>query len=700
MPLPALRQELGLFEAPPAEDGSPAWTLHDPAANRYYRIGWAAFEVLSRWHLGEAARIVAAIQGETALRLEEDDVAAVADFLSRNHLLEPMGREGLARLAAARQAVRHGWLTWLLHHYLFFRVPLFRPGRLLELGAPWVAFAYTPRFRAALAAVTLLGVYLVSRQWDRFAHTFSDYRHWSDLLAVGLALSFAKVLHEFGHAFTAQRYGCRVPTMGMAFLVMWPVLYTDTNEAWKLVSRRQRLAIGAAGILTELALAACATLLWSFMPDGAIRSGLFLLATSTWIITLGINASPFMRFDGYFLLSDWLDMPNLHGRAFALGRWWLRESLFGLGAPVPETFTPRRQVFLIAFAFGTWIYRLVLFLGIAFLVYHLFFKLLGILLLGVELGWFIFLPIWGELREWGRFRSTLAWNRQTRRTAGVAGVLLLLLILPWQAEVRAPAVLGAAEFQGLYAVSAATVQAPPVAAGTLVRAGDVLVELQAPDLRRRLLEARVQEQVLRRQLEQQPFDEQLRNEGAALGQRWQGAAAEAAGLAALVEQLTVRAPFDGRVVEANDSLVPGAWVAAREKLFFVAGTRGAQGEAYVDEGQKARLEKGGRATFVADLAEAGAAECRVADIDALGMLELDLPYVASPYGGQVPARKDSRDALVPLEPVFRVRLDACDAARAPLGELRGVAVLKGERQSFLGAAFRHVAAVLRREAGL
>ncbi|UGA40408.1 hypothetical protein JOS77_14430 [Chromobacterium haemolyticum] len=162
--------------------------------------------------------------------------------------------------------------------------------------------------------------------------------------------------------------------------MMMPVLYTDTNDAWKLNSRRQRLLIGGAGMLAELVLAAWATLLWSFLPDGPLRAGVFLLATTTWLATLAINASPFMRFDGYFLLADYLGLPNLHNRAFALARWQLRKTLLGLDDPVPEHFPAARRRGLILFAWATWLYRLVLFLSIAFLVYHLFFKALGMLL--------------------------------------------------------------------------------------------------------------------------------------------------------------------------------------------------------------------------------------------------------------------------------------------------------------------------------
>src|SRR3569833_2826403 len=119
----------------------------------------------------------------------------------------------------------------------------------------------------------------------------------------------------------AKRYGCRVPTMGVAFLVLFPVAYTDVNDEWRLRERRQRLAVGADGMLTELAVAAWATLARVMLPEGELRNTTFVLATFTWISSIAIITSPFMRFDCFFLLSDWLDFPNLHQRAFALGRW-------------------------------------------------------------------------------------------------------------------------------------------------------------------------------------------------------------------------------------------------------------------------------------------------------------------------------------------------------------------------------------------
>jgi putative peptide zinc metalloprotease protein len=159
-------------------------------------------------------------------------------------------------------------------------------------------------------------VFLVSRDWQRFVGTFP---HLFSLgaLAFGVALFFAKFCHEFGHAFMAKRAGCRVQSMGVAFMVLLPMFYTDVSDAWRVNDRRARLLIGAGGVLAELLLACIALLVWSLLPDGPARTAAFMLASATWITTLVVNLNPFMRFDGYFLLSDLWEVDNLQGRAFA-----------------------------------------------------------------------------------------------------------------------------------------------------------------------------------------------------------------------------------------------------------------------------------------------------------------------------------------------------------------------------------------------
>ncbi|UTH76152.1 HlyD family efflux transporter periplasmic adaptor subunit [Chromobacterium sp. IIBBL 290-4] len=696
--LPALRQELTLHDGPTQADGSPCWMLHDPAANRFYQLGWASFELLSRWPLGDVDAVLASVNSETTLHVAEEDLEQLLRFLQMHQLLQAPSVAECNWLWRIHQANRPGKAMWLLKNYLFFRIPLIRPEAALNRILPWLGVLYRPVFWWVVAGMAALGLSLVSRRWDEFTHTFSAYGGWGAAAGIAVSLSLAKILHEMGHALTARHFGCRVPAMGMAFLVMVPVLYTDTNDAWKLPSRRQRLLIGASGMLAELTLAAGATLAWCFLPEGPLRAGAFMLATTTWLATLAINSSPFMRFDGYFLLADWLGVPNLHARAFALARWRMRSLILGLDDPVPEYFPEARRRGLILFAWATWLYRLVLFTSIALLVYHMFFKALGLMLLMVELGWFIVRPIVAELQVWRRRRGELQWRRETRRSATLAVLLVLALLLPWQSRVSSPAVLGAAQWQGLYAPAAAEVRQVMVKEGDSVRQGQELARLASPELELALAQAGVIESHLAWQVAQQSFNAELQQQGTALAEEWRAARDQVESLQKQKQRLTLTAPFAGRVADVSDALRQGTALADGEHLLDVVGREGVKGEAFVDEDALDGLHPGAQARFVADSGEASVG-CRLGPIDRLNLATLDQPLMASLYGGPIPVEQREH-GLVPLAAVFRVRLEDCGHRAAPLREMLGVARLSGERYSLLQRGWRHVAAILEREAGL
>lgn len=702
--LPPLRQDLALHAAEAAPDGSPTWTLHDPAANRFYKLSWPAFELLSRWALGGLQAAVDAVNRETTLRVTLDDAQALQAMLARSHLLQARSAQDTQRLAAVAAAGKPGPAQWLLHNYLSFRVPLVRPMAFLHRASAHVRWAFQPAFWALVAALAALGLLLALRRWDEFVHGFASYATLSGAIAVAVAMSVSKVLHELGHAFAAHRHGCRVPSMGVAFLVMWPVLYTDTNEAWKLVSRRQRLVIGVAGMASEIALAAVALLLWGLLPDtpqwAALRSGAFVLATTTWVLTLAVNASPFMRFDGYFLLSDALNMPNLHERAFAQGRWWLRERLFGFGDAAPEPASPGRSRFLVGFAFATWLYRLVLFFGIALLVYHLFFKALGLLLMAVELGWFIARPVWRELKLWWQRRAALRWNRATATTALLAAGAALVVLWPWRVTVRAPAVLSAATAQGLYAPYAGQMASALPRPGTRVKAGEHLASLRSPDLQSRLDLAQAREQQLQWQLAQQPFNEQLMEAGPALRKRWEAAAEEVAGLQREAQRLQITAPFDGTVVDVADDVMPLSWIPDGQKLLVLVGPAGSKVEAYVDEADLADAHATAQARFIGNDLHGHTVQCSAVTADAVQLAQLDQPLVASIHGGKLAVQHQADGRVVPLRPVFRLLLAGCDAAAAPASEIAGTATLQGPRRSLLEAGLRWSVALWRREGAI
>jgi putative peptide zinc metalloprotease protein len=705
MALPALREELALLPGPVLSDGQPSHTLHDPVRNLFFQIDWPTFEVLRRWHLGSMASIAESVSAQTTLQLERSDVDGIQTFLRDNQLLRPAPGAGGAAALAARLRTRRGSI-WqqLLHNYLFFRVPLVKPDRWLGRWAPHVGFFYSRRFLLLTLAALCWGLVEVFRQWERFTGTLVDTFSVAGLVSYGFTLVGVKVLHELGHAFTAKRLGCKVPTMGIAFLVMWPVAYTDTNEVWKLTARRQRLAVVAAGVLTELAVAAWATLAWALLPEGLPKSMAFLLATTTLLTTLVVNASPFMRFDGYFLLSDWLGMPNLHARAFALARWHLRETLLAWGAPAPEALPARRRAGLILFAYATWVYRLVVFLGIAALVYAFFIKAVGILLFMVEIGWFVLLPLYRELAIWRAHWPALKKRPRARRSLAVLAALALIGFMPWPTRLTASALLRPEAQFVVYAPPHAQVVALPIAEGQRVEAGTVLMQLDSPDLASQRARAAARASRLRWQAASATFNGEQRTQWLLTQQQLDTAEAEVAALEADAERYRPAAPFAGVLRDLAPDLRPGAWLGAREPLARLVDDRGGPlVVAYLNEDDLARVSAGDGARFYADSPQGPSVALRVERIDTDASRVLAEPELSSLFGGSVAVReKDGR--FHPERPVYRVTLVATDAAAAatPLSAQhtwRGTVVVSGRWAAPGWHYLRGALAVLRREAG-
>jgi putative peptide zinc metalloprotease protein len=440
LPLPPLRSDLHILRVGSFRDGSPRFRIHDPLRNRYFELGQVDVDVLAHWQGSESAAAMAARLAAAGADVALEDILALRELLMRYQLVDASGPAHFAMLRELWLRQRLHWLTWLLHSYLFFRIPLLRPDALLVKLLPAARLLVSLPVRVLLLALALVTPVLLAREWTDYTQAFAGLLTLEGIVASAIAAFCAKILHECGHAFVARAHGVRVPVMGLGFLVMWPVLYTDTSDSWKLPDHRARFRIAAAGIATEGAIALGALFLWTLTPPGGLRSALFFLSTTSLLITLSLNASPFMRFDGYFLLSDALDFPNLHERAGAQARWWLRRALWGREVPAPEPHGARFGRFLAAFALVTWAYRAVVFFGIALLVYLAFFKLLGMVLMAVELGWFLARPVWSEARELWRLRAELhpRWLRLFALLALAGGGLTLLA---WAGEARSPGLL-------------------------------------------------------------------------------------------------------------------------------------------------------------------------------------------------------------------------------------------------------------------
>lgn len=697
--LPALREDVSLQSAPPGRDGAPHWNLYDPVRNCFFRIGWLEFEMLSRWKEGmQPEELRAAVCSGTPLVIGEEDVLSLLQFMQQNELLQAAStgmRDMLLNMSASRKL--SAW-KWLLHHYLFIRIPLIKPEAFLSRTLPRLGFVFRPAFFFWVGMLSAIGIVRVINQWAEFSATFLYFFSWQGMIYYGLALALAKLFHEFAHAYTAKRYGLRVPTMGIAFMLLMPLLYTDTSEGWKLNSRKARLAIDAAGIIAELCLAGLAALLWSFLPEGPFKSAAYMLAAVTWISTLLINLNPFMRFDGYYLLMDALDIPNLQARGFAFGRWQLRKWLLGWQAEIPEPGLEHMKKWLLLYAYSTWIYRLILFTTIGLLVYYFFFKAAGIFLFAVEIGWFVVLPIWKEVGMWREMREKWKGSAIAKRNGVLALVMLLMLAVPWHTEISGEGYWRADPYTRIYPPAAARLGSIFVAEGQAVHKGDPLFSLDSPATDWQLQSVRERIVGIKSQLAGTVGSVSLLERKRALEQQLAEAEAELAARHEDNARLQIIAPHDGVFRDLDNGLYPGAWLGMRRMLGLVVGKEGAYAQVFVSEADVARIKMGARATLLPRSPDASAFDAVVTGIDETATTYLPEPMLASPYGGPIAAHAGGMGVMTAHEALFRITLKTEGSANVQ--KLTPVSVhIDADRSSFLMDLGRKAAGLLIRESG-
>jgi len=696
--LPALREDLRLEPGAPSINGEPRWLIYDPVRHKYFEIPEAAFELLSVWQVGSVQTVRGLVLERCQRIVEDGEILDLVKFLETNGLTDrPPGGDSRAYLDLAKRS-KQNLLMKGVHGYLFIRIPLFRPARFLKATVALVA----PFYSRAMLWLTLLagiaGLYLVSRQWDQFTHTFLHFFSMEGAVYYGVSLIFIKTLHELAHAYTATKYGVRVPTMGIALMVLFPVLYTDVTDAWKLKSRRQQLEIAGAGIVMELAIACFATLAWAILPVGPVKSIAFTLATSSWILSLAVNLNPLMRFDGYYLLADLWGISNLQSRSFAVGRWWLREALFRIGHPPPDRFAKDTRNLLVIFAFSVWLYRFFLFLGIALLVYHIFFKALGIVLFIIEIIYFIVWPILSELRSWWLLRDEIMTSRRALVSLSVVVAVICLSVVPWRGIVEVPAVLEAEQETSVFSAAAGRIGKVLVREGEPVRKGQLLLETESPDLNQMqwLVERKIT--LARERLRRVAGGAKELMNSAVLETELAALDEEARGYEREKGRLAIKSPADGFVRDMDGRLHAGRWLKKDAFVARVVDGNGARLSGVVSEDDVSRVAGGAKGTFIPDDPALAAVAVELMEVAVAGERELQNQYLASIHGGSIAVERQSDGKMKPVSGVHLVRFST--EAVAPDKVLRGIVHVQGEAQSLAAGVWRQIMRVVVREANL
>ena len=553
--LPALRQDLKVFEGGYDLDGAPTLMMYDPLADNYFKIGWFEFECLQRFEQCETGNeLCIKVSRETTLNPDIEDVKELVSFLMFSGLLvanQEVIQQSLHQVKDSRQtASLRGFIT----RNVFMNIPLFEPEDFLKATYPYIKFLFTRSFLIFVMGLLAVGIYLTVQRFDDFIHTFSSFMSFEGLVLVILTTVFVKFFHELGHAFMAHKYNIPVPTMGVVLVVFYPILYTETTNAWRLEKRKKRVHIASAGLMAEMTLAAFALIFWHILSPGFWQNAAYFIAFVSFGISVLVNMNPLMKFDGYYLLSDIMGIDNLQARAISFFKLNYRKFFLGLEMEKPENLRPQTERFLTTFGYALIIYRFFLFMSIGFAVYFFFFKPLGLIMMIAVIFIFMGIPILKELIFYFTEREQILKNIKGRIVLGFLCALLCLAFLPLDTKIKVPGVLHAKDYASLYAPVPAEIAKFHVQNGDQVQKGDILVSLESRDLEIEIQKSLIQLNLFFQIKEREQGNQELARKGANIDQLILEAQTKLAGLQEQKDKLEIKSPFSGFIRDISPDL--------------------------------------------------------------------------------------------------------------------------------------------------
>ncbi|NOQ42678.1 MAG: hypothetical protein GQ563_09310 [Desulfuromusa sp.] len=465
--------------------GETWYVLQDPFNNNFFRLSQAAYNFVIRLR---SSRSVAQVWDE-CLKHDPDSapgqdevIQLLAQLYHANLLFCELAIDSqklFDRYRERQQRENRGKLLSLM----FFRIPLFDPQPWLNRYSTLVQLL-TSRFAFIIWLLVLLlaGKSLI----EHFSILTSETKNllaFDNLLLLYCGLVIVKTLHEMGHTLVCKRFGGEVHTVGIMFIVFAPIPYMDATASWSFRERRQRILVATAGMLFEFFAAAGAALLWANTGPGAIHSLSLNILIVASVSTLLFNANPLLRYDGYYILSDLLDIPNLQPRSMTHLKHLARRYLFGLKQSSSPTDSQNEAFWLTGYGILSGIYRLLVYGGIILFVADRF------LLAGLLMAVFCLL-IWG-IFPIGRFINYLFTSPELSRIRPKALitslsvfilVTSLLMAVPFPNRFRAPGILEATNHSEISTQTEGQLVDIFCTNGSHVSKGEPLVQLANPEL--------------------------------------------------------------------------------------------------------------------------------------------------------------------------------------------------------------------------
>lgn len=699
--LPILRHDLEIYKGPDASDGMPTYNIYDPVEDNYYKITWVEATICQILQPGMTAeQLIHLVNTKTTLRIRPEDVEEFFKLADRCKLTQQI--KSSEELEEESEKKKTGALKWFFSHYLYFRIPLIKPHRFLK-NTLHFATPFASRIAMVLyGLIGFFGVMTLLLHFETYVNTFTYFFNVRGVLFYLGAILFVKLIHEFAHAYTATYYGVKVNRMGIAFIVFIPVLFTDVTHGWRLQNRKHRFAISAAGVFSELILAAIATLLWSFQPQGIFKSIFFVVSSVSLITSLLFNLNPALRYDGYYMLSDLWGIDNLQMRAFVVTRWKLRDWLLGLVTPPPEkNLSQTRVIGYVAYSLFTWAYRVFVFMAISLLVYYYFTKVIGVILLTSTVFLIIILPILNEARRLVMLREYIHQNPRLTTTLFLLGLFVFWVAFPLPHSVTFTGISVPKEQQVVYVPYNGKVSKIHVQRGETVQPGMKLLELTSEVLDTQIKTTELAIDSINEEISVLTLSKnfQVRSKIPGKSEELISKQEQLQSLQAAKEKMLIHSNVNGVVHTWDQNL----WIGQPLKTDYEVGKIAPSGKfiirGYLPESHINDVEKGQSATFTVK-STLKSYTGTVTSVRAVGSQFLIDEQLASTFGGDIPVIPDAKNRPVLAETYYLVEVQLDGSQEGLRGGETGWISARGRWKSYLVEAINSIKSLFIRESGV
>ncbi len=580
--------------------GQLCFVIKDPVTLRYYRLQPIEHFLVTQMDGSRTARDLLGLLHQqfpdTSLTVQE--VLRFVGMLHESHMLVGEGVAHAEWLAKRRTMARNRRFTDMAQNFLFFKIPLFHPDKLLTLmeeSLGKIIFSWGMAWAAI--GVVLLALWQLLLNMDRLSHLPYSLLSWQNLMILYCVFIGTKVFHEFGHGLTTKHFGGEVSSMGIMLFIFTPSFYCDTSDAWMIPSRAARLWINAGGIVVELVIAALATFVWLYAQDDTMVSQIAMnVMISCSVATVIFNANPLMKYDGYYFLADLLEVPNLMTKGRQFMGYYVQKHVLGLKPTMPPD--RKRLWWMVAYAVGAGVYRWVILFGIVGLLYY-FFDKYGMGPIGVMLAvaYVALTVLWPTVKAM-KFLWKQRWDVSRRiawvGAAGMAGFGLLagIAMIPLKHSIREPLVVLSQRDEPIFVQTPGYLDAVDKDVGEAVRSGDVIARLSDPATQNLLDKATA----LRDEEVQHATNAAMENKPAVMAAANMAIEAYNKQIELLRQRMTelvLRAPMDG-VVMAETPLkrVVGNFIRPGEQLCRVIRTDRLQARISLPQQQAAMVQPG------------------------------------------------------------------------------------------------------------